>query len=63
MVGDYQHIEDTYWVRLVCLDMVQLRGAFFATFPYVCMLEWNLLCYDPTTPVLATKEHAVIEKN
>jgi hypothetical protein len=37
VVGDYQHIEDTCWVHLVCLVMVQLRGAFFATFPYVCL--------------------------
>jgi len=45
------------------IDTVQLRGAFFASFPYVCVLEWKLSSYDPTIPVLATKEHAVAEKD
>jgi hypothetical protein len=62
VAGDYQHIEGTCWVRLVCLDMVQLRGAFLQRFHMsVCVLEWNISSYDPTTPVLATKEHAVTE--
>lgn len=62
MIGDYQHIDGTCWVRPVCLDMMQLKGAFLQLFHIsVYVLDWNLSCYDPTTPVLATKEQAVTE--
>jgi hypothetical protein len=46
------------------VNMVQLRGAFLQLFRVsFCVLEWNLSSYDPTTRVLATKEHAVTEKD
>jgi len=64
VVGDSQHIEGTCWVRLVCLDMVQLRSTFLQLFNMsVWVLERNLSSYDPATSVLLTKEHAVPEKD